>query len=85
MAEAAAEIGFDGVDLTVRPKGHVEPERAADDLPKAVEAIHQAGLKAKMMASGINHVNNSVNQTVIDTAATQGIQYYRAQVLPFSR
>ena len=27
MAEAAAEMGFDGIDLTVRPNGHVLPER----------------------------------------------------------
>jgi L-ribulose-5-phosphate 3-epimerase len=26
MAQAAAEIGFDGIDLTVRPGGHVPPE-----------------------------------------------------------
>jgi len=43
LAEAAAEIGFDGIDLTVRPGGHVLPERVADDLPRAVEAIRQAG------------------------------------------
>ena len=39
MAEAAAEMGFDGIDLTVRPKGHVLPERVETDLPKAVEAM----------------------------------------------
>ena len=27
MAMAAAEMGFDGVDLSVRAKGHVLPER----------------------------------------------------------
>ncbi|MGB4958710.1 MAG: twin-arginine translocation signal domain-containing protein, partial [Saprospiraceae bacterium] len=31
----AAELGFDGVDLTVRPKGHVLPENVKTDLPKA--------------------------------------------------
>ena len=29
MAKIVSEIGFDGIDLTVRPKGHVEPEHAA--------------------------------------------------------
>ena len=43
MAEAAAEMGFDGLDLSVRPKGHVLPERAEEDLPKAVEAMKAAG------------------------------------------
>ena len=49
MAEAAAEIGFDGVDLTVRPRGHVLPERVEDDLPRAVEAVRQAGLRVEMI------------------------------------
>src|SRR5688500_11411352 len=44
MAEAAAELGFDGVDLTLRPKGHVTPERVMEDLPKAAEALTKAGL-----------------------------------------
>ena len=44
MAAAARDIGFDGVDLAVRPKGHVLPERVETDLPKAVEAIRKAGL-----------------------------------------
>jgi hypothetical protein len=33
MAKAATEIGFDGVDLTVRPKGHVLPDNVEKDLP----------------------------------------------------
>ena len=53
MAELAAEIGFDGVDLTVRPKGHVLPERVAQDLPRAVAAVRKAGLEVTMMTTGI--------------------------------
>ena len=39
LGRAVKDTGFDGVDLTVRPGGHVLPERAADDLPRAIEAI----------------------------------------------
>ena len=38
MVNLAAEMGFDGIDLTVRPKGHVLPENVEKVLPKAVEA-----------------------------------------------
>src|SRR5690606_1751536 len=41
MAESAAKVGFDGVDLTVRPGGHVDPEKVSTDLPKAVEQIRR--------------------------------------------
>src|SRR5215471_21767251 len=37
MAAIAKEIGFDGIDLTVRQSGHVLPERVEEDLPKAAE------------------------------------------------
>ena len=38
VGKALRDAGFDGVDLTVRPKGHVLPERVAEDLPRAYEA-----------------------------------------------
>ena len=69
MAEAAAEAGFDGVALTVRPGGHVQPERAADDLPRAVEAVKKAGLCVPMMTSGITDPNDSVTEQVLKTAS----------------
>ena len=53
IAEVTAEMGFDGVELTVGDKGHVEPERAVDDLPKAAEAINVADLKPNILVSGI--------------------------------
>src|SRR5205814_7627431 len=41
LAQAAKSVGFGGIDLTVRRGGHVQPERATEDLPKAVEAIRE--------------------------------------------
>src|SRR6476659_8458860 len=51
LAEAAAEMGFDGIDLTVRPKGHVLPERVESDMPKAVEAMRKVGLIPLLMTA----------------------------------
>ncbi len=77
MAEATAELGFDGVDLTVRPKGHVEPSRAADDLPKAADAIKAAGLKPNMLVSGITSISDSDSIQSLKTAAQLGFKHYR--------
>lgn len=77
MAETAAAIGFDGVDLTVRPGGHVLPENVERDLPRAVEAIRQAGLEAPSMTTAIAYVDDPHAETVLRTAAAQGIRYYR--------
>lgn len=39
LAEAIAEIDADGVEATIRPKGHIEPEAAADQVPEMCEAL----------------------------------------------
>ncbi len=83
MAEAAAELGFDGVDLTVRPKGHVEPDRAEDDLPMAVEAIKAAGLVTRMMASNIDNADDATSRKVLRSAADSGIELYRLKYFSF--
>ena len=36
VGELVRELGFDGVDLTVRPGGHVLPESVDTDLPDTV-------------------------------------------------
>lgn len=77
MAEVTAEIGLDGLDLTVRPGGHVLPERVEDDLPKAVDALHRNGLKTVMMTTSIGDAFDPLNRRVLETAAKLGITYYR--------
>jgi len=77
MAKAAADIGFDGVDLTVRPNGHVLPERVEHDLPKAIEAIGDAGFEPLMMTTAVDDAMDPVDQTLLQTAAQLGIKYYR--------
>ena len=77
MGETAAEIGFDGVALTVRRGGHVQPNRAEDDMPKAVEAVRKAGIDVPMIVSGINNPDNPNTEKVLKTASGLGIKYYR--------
>ncbi|MEM9832682.1 MAG: sugar phosphate isomerase/epimerase family protein [Bacteroidota bacterium] len=84
-AEIAAEIGFDGVDLAVRPKGHVLPENVETDLPKAVEAIKNAGLEAKIMTTAIIDADDTTNQKLLKTASEQGIRYYRCNWLKYGK
>ena len=77
MAQTTAELGFDGIDLTVRRGGHVLPERVEDDLPKAVEAIKSAGIKPLMMATDINDPDDPNTEKILRTASALGIRYYR--------
>jgi sugar phosphate isomerase/epimerase len=77
MADAVAELGFDGIDLTVRPEGHVLPERVADDLPKAVEAIRKSGLQVHMIVTAITNPDDQFTEAILKAASSQGIGYYR--------
>ncbi len=75
--EMAAEMGFSGVDLTVRPKGHVLPESVKVDLPKAVSEIKSAGSNCEMITTSIESVQNTLDVDIIKTAAKSGVKYYR--------
>lgn len=77
MAATAARLGFDGVDLTVRPGGHVEPSRVREDLPRAVAAVRRHGLKAELMTTAVTDAADPLAQDVLRTAAEQGIRQYR--------
>lgn len=83
-AEAAAEIGFDGVDWAVRPKGHVLPESVEQDLPLAVQALQKVGMVPMLMTSGVNSVEGEHTNEVLHTAADLGIKYYRLAYYRFN-
>src|ERR687892_2460338 len=53
LGRAVKDAGFDGVDLTVRPGGHVLPERAADDLPRVHADLTAIGARIGMITTGI--------------------------------
>ncbi len=76
MAKAAKDIGFDGLELTVREGGHVDPENVTDQLPKAVEAVKNQGLNSDLMVSDITRLNDR-SKKVLQTAADLGIKKYR--------
>lgn len=83
MARVAADIGFDGVDLTVRPGGHVLPENVERDLPKAVEAVRDAGLEVYMMSTAIGDPDDEHTERILKTASELEIGHYRTDWFPY--
>src|SRR5260370_36712057 len=53
LANAAADIGFDGIDLAVRKGGHIEPARVREELPKLVAATRPRVLEGTILTSDI--------------------------------
>jgi len=83
MAKTAAEIGFDGVDLTVRPGGHVLPENVLRDFPRAVEAVKKAGLEVYMMTTRITDPDDPNTIPILKTADQLGVRFYRMGYLKY--
>lgn len=83
LAEVVAAAGFDGIDLTVRPGGHVEPERVTEDLPRAVRAARQAGLVVPMMTTAITNAREADTRRILAVAQAEGIEYYRMGYLRY--
>ena len=77
QAKLVAEIGFDGIEGTVRKGGHVEPEHVERDLPKQIEALKKHGVEMTLMTSGINNVEAPENRLVLQTAAKLGVKRFR--------
>jgi len=83
LGETLADVGFKGADLSVRDGGHVLPENVKTDLPKAVKALQQSGIKVPMMVTGISDPDDPVTETILGTAAGLGIGFYRMGYLNY--
>lgn len=75
--EMAAEMGFSGLDLTVRPNGHVLPKAVKIDLPNAIKDIKEGGSNCELITTSIESVSNPLDIDILETAANLGIKYYR--------
>lgn len=78
IAGLAAEMGVDGVESPIRPKGHIEPEKVEDELPRYIEALKKQNLEMTLLTSGINEVSQEQRtEAVLRTAAKLGVKRFR--------
>lgn len=77
LAGRIAEIGFDGIESTVRKGGHVEPAQVEVDLPKQVEATRKAGIDVTIITTDVLNTEQPLTEKVLRTAADLGIKKYR--------
>jgi sugar phosphate isomerase/epimerase len=79
QAALVAEMGFAGIEGTVRPGGHVEPDKVEQDLPKQVEALEKHNLAMTLITTGINNIDEPVNRKVLETAVKLGVKRFRME------
>ncbi len=76
-AEITAEAGLDGIDCSVRPKGEILPERAADDMPLYAEALARHKVQMLLITTAILDTKSPNAESILRTAKKLGIHYYR--------
>jgi len=74
LAAATIDMGFDGIDLTVRAKGHVAPERVAEDLPRALDAIRAKGTSVGMITTELTSASHPTASAIFTAAGKAGIK-----------
>jgi sugar phosphate isomerase/epimerase len=77
LGRAVKEAGFDGVDLTVRTRGHVLPARAADDLPRALDAIRAQGSDVLMVTTELKSASDPLARPLLTAAARGGVRFVK--------
>jgi len=75
--DCIAELGFDGVDLTVRSEGHVLPEEVVRRLPEAVDILMSKGLTVPMITTAITDANEKYAREIFKTASECGVKFIK--------
>ena len=77
LGEEVSKMGFDGVDLTVRKGGHIEPENAKVRLPAAKEALKKFNLSLPMITTNFTDASEPFAAEVFSVAADCGVKFIK--------
>jgi len=76
LSDAVAVVGADGVEATIRSKGHIESEQAADLIPQMVEALAKNEKRLLIAATGINQADKP-SERLLTVLRDNGVRHYR--------
>jgi len=82
LAKTMVQLGVDGVDLTVRNKGYIEPQQVKKLLPEYQKILQDYGIKISMLTTGITKAEEET-YSVLETAAELGIKYLKLGYWPY--
>jgi L-ribulose-5-phosphate 3-epimerase len=83
LSEKLKEMEIKFIDLTVRPGGHVEPEKVEEELPVIHEKLMKEGIGINMITTDITDASNPLSIRILKTAASLGIKYYKLGYLKY--
>jgi sugar phosphate isomerase/epimerase len=76
-ADIVAQVGWEGIELPLRKKGQIEPERVEEELPKLHEALKKRGLTIGIVTTDIVDPSTPHAEKVLRTARALGCTRYR--------
>ncbi len=82
-ADVAAHVGWEGIELPLRAKGQIEPERVEEELPKMHAALKKRGLHIGLITTDIVNPATPHVEKVLRTAKALGITRYRLGFLRY--
>src|SRR5262249_48983272 len=74
---AAKNAAFDGLDLTLRPGGHVRPEVAETGLAAARQAADAAGVTIPMLSTAVTDTDSPHAEAIFASAAHYGARHLK--------
>jgi sugar phosphate isomerase/epimerase len=83
IGDIAAQIGYEGIDLTVMIGGHVDPRITNVDLVRAFESVRGSNLEVPMITTAIDNPNEPTIYPVLYLTGHSQIPLFRLGVWPY--
>jgi len=71
------QLGFEGCDLTVRPGGHVEPDKVQVDMLRAIESLRGDGVDVGMITTDITSHEPFASRAILAISGRSGVPCFK--------
>jgi len=82
LSEIVGQMGYDGVDLTVMPGGHVDPGKYMVDLDRAFQTFQDAGLELPMVTTSFTSPSQQYAYAILYVSGELGARFCRLGTWP---
>ncbi len=82
LSEIVGQMGYDGVDLTVMPGGHVDPGKYMVDLDRAFQTFQDAGLELPMVTTSFTSPSQPYAYAILYVSGELGARFCRLGTWP---
>lgn len=82
LPEIVSGMGYDGIDLTVMPGGHVDPSLYMVDLDRAFQTFQDAGIELPMVTTSFTSPSQPYAYAILYVSAELGARFCRLGTWP---